>query len=52
MNITRMQEALAELADELAHAEQLIEDQAQRIEALEAEVVRLTRVLGATATAA
>jgi hypothetical protein len=37
-SITRIQDALAELVDELAHAERLIEEQAKRIEALEAEI--------------
>jgi hypothetical protein len=41
-----MQEALAELADELAHAERLIEEQARRIEVLEAEVALLHIVFG------
>jgi hypothetical protein len=46
-SITR---ALAELADELAHAERLVEEQAQRIESLEAEIA-LVRNLFGSATA-
>jgi hypothetical protein len=43
MDITkRVQEAVAELVDELLHAERLIEEQARVIEALEAEIGRLT----------
>lgn len=50
--VTRAQEAVGELADELDHAERLVEEQARRIEALEAEVARLSRALGATPEAA
>jgi predicted nucleic acid-binding Zn-ribbon protein len=49
MNITRIQDALAELADELAHAERLIEEQARRIESLEAEVALLRNLLSPAA---
>jgi predicted nucleic acid-binding Zn-ribbon protein len=47
--ITRAQDALAELADELAHAEVLIEEQAERIESLEAEVAVLRNFLSPAA---
>jgi hypothetical protein len=39
---TRVQEAMAELIDQLEHAERLIDEQAGRIEALEAEIAVLT----------
>jgi hypothetical protein len=47
--ITRMQDALADLAGELAHAERLIEEQARRIEMLEAEITLLHFVFGPAA---
>jgi hypothetical protein len=47
--INRMQDALADLADELAHAEHLIDEQADRIEVLEAEVALLHFVFGPAA---
>lgn len=50
--VTRAREALDELAAELAHAEHLIADQADRIEVLTAEVARLQRALGAREAAA
>jgi hypothetical protein len=50
MTITRRaQEALAELADELAHAERLVEEQAARIESLEKEVALLRNVFSSAA---
>jgi hypothetical protein len=42
---TRARAAVAQLADELDYAERLIEEQANRIGALEAEVARLRRRL-------
>jgi t-SNARE complex subunit (syntaxin) len=47
--ITRLQEAVTELADEFAHAERLVEEQAERIEALEAEIALLRNVFGSAA---
>jgi hypothetical protein len=46
---TRAQEAVAELVDELAHAERFIEEQAARIEALEAEIALLCNYLSPAA---
>jgi t-SNARE complex subunit (syntaxin) len=46
--ITRIEEALADLADEVTHAERLVEEQAVRIEVLEAEVALLHIVFGST----
>jgi hypothetical protein len=47
--MTCIQDALVDLADELAHAERLIEEQAERIEVLEAEVALLHFVFGPAA---
>lgn len=50
--VTRAQEALDELAAELAHAEDLIAEQAERIETLEADVARLHQALQGSREAA
>jgi uncharacterized protein YceH (UPF0502 family) len=49
---THAQEAIAELAAELHHADALITEQANRIEALEAEVARLRATLAEASGAA
>ena len=45
-------EFLAELVSQLVHADVLVTEQAERIDALEAEVARLEALLGETAGAA
>ena len=50
--IRRPHEEVSELADQLYWADQLIFEQARRIEALEADVARLTAELTTETTAA
>ena len=46
---TRICDAIEEFVAEVLHADQLVKEQAERIDALEAEVAALARAAGAAA---